>query len=190
MTNPLDPQLFLSKTGFRRVTATTNANLTGPITSVGNVTTISTSIALPGSPTTTTQTPGTNNTTIATTAFVEQEISAAIVASGELIWNEVTGPTPMLVNNGYIANNSSLVVLTLPVTATQGKIVRVAGKGAGGWQVAQNSGQTIHVIGTDTTTGVTGSVTSQEVFDCLELLCTSANTNWTAITMNGNLTIV
>ena len=231
MADITSPDLFLSKTGFRKVTAGTNANLTGPITSVGNATTISTSIALPGSPTTTTQTLGTNNTTIATTAFVEAAVAAVadddsayfLVAnvdtddtlsansdakvpsqkavkdyvddavgalSGAFIWNEVTGPTAMLVNNGYIANNSSLVVLTLPVTATQGNIVRVAGKGAGGWQVAQNSGQTIHFISSNTTTGAGGSISSQEIFDAVEILCTANDTNWTILTANGNITIV
>ncbi|MCK5603829.1 hypothetical protein KAR91_18215 [Candidatus Pacearchaeota archaeon] len=70
------PTLFLSKTGYKRVKASTNANLTGPVTSVGNATSIADSIALPGSPTTTTQPLGTDNTTIATTEFVLQEIES------------------------------------------------------------------------------------------------------------------
>ncbi len=52
-------------------TVTTNANLTGPVTSVGNATTIANSINLPVSPTTTTQPANTSNTTIATTAYVD-----------------------------------------------------------------------------------------------------------------------
>lgn len=52
-------------------TVTTNANLTGPITSIGNATSISNSVNLPGSPTTTTQSPGDNSTKIATTAYVD-----------------------------------------------------------------------------------------------------------------------
>jgi len=75
-----DPTLFLSKTGYRRVKASTNADLTGPVTSVGNATSIADSIALPGSPTTTTQSLGTNNTTIATTEFVLQEIGSLTTA--------------------------------------------------------------------------------------------------------------
>lgn len=35
-----DPTLFLSQTGFRKVTATTNADLNGPITSIGNTTAV------------------------------------------------------------------------------------------------------------------------------------------------------
>jgi hypothetical protein len=73
-----NPEEFLSRTGFRRVTATTSPNLTGPITSVGNATSIASNVALPGSPTTTTQTTGDNTTKIATTAFVNASITQAL----------------------------------------------------------------------------------------------------------------
>ncbi len=72
-----NPTEFLSRTGFREVQAATNANLTGPVTSVGNATSISNSINLPGSPTTTTQALGDNSTKIATTAFVIAEVATA-----------------------------------------------------------------------------------------------------------------
>ncbi len=55
-------------------TVTTNANLTGPITSVGNATTIANSVNLPANPTTTTQTPSDNSTKIATTAYVDNAV--------------------------------------------------------------------------------------------------------------------
>lgn len=74
MTNPTE---FLSRTGYRQVTASVNANLTGPVTSIGNATSISNSIALPGSPTTTTQSPLDASTKIATTAYVDAAVAAA-----------------------------------------------------------------------------------------------------------------
>jgi len=55
-------------------TVTTNANLTGPVTSTGNATAIANSINLPASPTTTTQTPADNSTKIATTAYVDAAV--------------------------------------------------------------------------------------------------------------------
>ena len=55
-------------------TVVTNANLAGPITSVGNATAIANSIALPASPTTTTQAPADNSTKIATTAYVDNAV--------------------------------------------------------------------------------------------------------------------
>ena len=54
----------------RKSTVTTNANLTGVVTSVGNVTSLAASPALTGIPTAPTAAPGTNTTQIATTAFV------------------------------------------------------------------------------------------------------------------------
>lgn len=74
------PTEFLSRTGYRPVTATTNANLTGPITSLGNVTSISISINLPGSPTTTTQAALNNSTAIATTAYVDSAVAASVTS--------------------------------------------------------------------------------------------------------------
>jgi hypothetical protein len=49
-------------------------------------------------------------------------------------------------NFGYLATNeTSAVVVTLPVTMRVGETVRVAGSGAGGWAIAQNAGQMILV---------------------------------------------
>lgn len=61
-------------TGNGTGTATINANLTGPITSVGNATTVTNSINLPANPTTTTQAPADNSTKIATTAYVDNAV--------------------------------------------------------------------------------------------------------------------
>lgn len=60
--------------GGNAATVTTNANLTGPITSSGNATAVASSINLPGSPTTTTQTAADNSTKVATTAYVDNAI--------------------------------------------------------------------------------------------------------------------
>lgn len=79
MTNPTE---FLSRTGFRAVTSTVNANLTGPVTSVGNATSISADVNLPGSPTTTTQAPLDNSTKIATTAYVDAASGGATDLDG------------------------------------------------------------------------------------------------------------
>lgn len=109
---------------------------------------------------------------------------------GGITWNEVTGTSQSAaVDNGYYTNNASLVTVTLPDTAAAGSIVRVAGKGAGGWKVGQNAGETIHFLGTDTTTGTGGSLASTTQYDAVELLCTTANTDWVVISSMGNITI-
>ncbi len=62
-------------------TVTTNANLTGPITSVGNATAIASSISLPGSPTTTTQSASDRSTKIATTDYADTAAANAASAA-------------------------------------------------------------------------------------------------------------
>ena len=111
-------------------------------------------------------------------------------ASG-FVWNEITvvGPTSMVTNNGYVANNIALVTLTLPAAAAFGTVIRVAGKGTGRWSIAQNAGQSIIVNASTSTVGVGGSVAASATNDCVELLCTTANTTWTAISSMGVLVI-
>lgn len=110
---------------------------------------------------------------------------------GGITWNEVTGTSQTAsTDNGYITNNAGLVTITLPDTAALGTTVRVAGKGAGGWTIAQNAGETIHFGNTDTTTGVGGSLSSTNRYDAVELVCITANTDWVVVSSVGNITVV
>jgi len=105
--------------------------------------------------------------------------------------NDVTGTSAtMAPNNQYIADNASLVTLTLPVTATQGAEIQVIGNGAGGWTIAQNAGQTIHMNAVNTTTGTGGSLSSSNRYNCVMLRCTVANTDWVVVNSSGTLTAV
>ena len=122
--------------------------------------------------------PGTNTLTIS-------------VTGGGFPWTEVTGTTQSLaVDNGYIANNAGLVTLTLPTTASLGEPIQIVGKGAGLYTIAQNAGQTIHFVASSTTTGVGGSLTAIEQFATLEIVCTTANTDWTVVDSGGNFTVI
>ena len=47
------------------------------------------------------------------------------------------------IDHGYVLTNSQIVTVTLPTLANVGDIVRIAGAGATGWQVAQNAGQSV-----------------------------------------------
>ena len=115
----------------------------------------------------------------------------SMASSGGVTWNEETGTSvSMIINNGYVTNNASLVTATLPDTAALFSILRVVGKGAGGWLIAQNASEIIHFLGTDTTTGVGGSLASTGQYDVIELLCTVADTEWTVLSVSGNITIV
>lgn len=94
----------------------------------------------------------------------------------------------MAVNTGYIANNSALVTATLPSTSAVGDLVWIVGKGSGGWQIAQNAGQMIHFGNQDTTTGAGGHLDSSNQYDAIQLICTSADTDWTCTGISqGNI---
>lgn len=111
------------------------------------------------------------------------------VGGGVIAWTEVTGATQAAaINNGYITNRGAAVTITLPDTAAVGSVLRIVGK-LGNWILAQNAGETIHFGNQDTTPGVGGSLTATDASDCVELLCTTANTDWTVMSSIGNLTV-
>lgn len=96
-------------------------------------------------------------------------------------FTEVTGTSQaMAADAGYVTNNAGVVTLTLPVTAAFGTAITVVGKGAGGWLIAQNSGQSIQVGNQTTATGVGGSLASTNQYDSIDLVCVTANTKWVA----------
>lgn len=112
---------------------------------------------------------------------------------GGVTWTDVSGTSQsMAVNNGYTANNVGLVTLTLPTTAVYGSVLVVVGKGSGKWKIAQNASQLIHFNGTDTTTGAGGSLQAVSQYDCIELVCTVADTTWTVrnVISKSGITIV
>ncbi len=104
------------------------------------------------------------------------------------LWTEVTGTfQQMSPSNGYIANNGSQVELLLPSVSALGTLVRVSGKGAGGWKVSQTVSQIIHFGTHDTTTGLAGSISSTATRDSIELLCVVADTEWNVLSGVGNM---
>ena len=128
----------------------------------------------------------------ATTFFRGDGTYAAPPKAGVLSWSEVTGTTQACaVNVGYILNHATtMVVATLPSTASVGDVVRIVGKGAAMWKVAQNASQYIRFAGLSTTTGTGGYLQAENAYDCVELLCTTANNGWTVISSIGNIVVV
>jgi len=140
-----------------------------------------------GDPVAATLTAGTNinitsasgSITIATTGF-------ASFAVTDVSGTSQTAAT----NSGYIADNAALCTITLPTTIAVGGLIKIIGKGAGGWLIAQSTGQTINFGNVVTTSGAGGSLASTNAHDCIELMCTTANTGFTVLSCQGNITYV
>ena len=106
-----------------------------------------------------------------------------------LNWSEVTGTSQAAtINSGYICNNAGLVTVTLPSSAAQGTMLSLAGKGAGGWKLAQNAGQNIRFGSVTTTTGVGGYLSSYNQYDAVTMVCSSADVTWVVVASQGNIT--
>lgn len=94
------------------------------------------------------------------------------------------------INTAYGANNAALVTITLPASAVIGSVIEVTGIGAGGWKIAQASGQIIHFGTVDTTSGTGGYLESTARRDSITLRCVVADTDWQVIGVVGNITVV
>lgn len=109
---------------------------------------------------------------------------------GGIAWTEVTtAALAVAVDNGYVMNRATLITATLPVTSVFGTVIRFCGKGAGLYTIAQNAGQSINLAGSTSTVGVGGSVAASAQFDCIELVCTVADTTWTVLSTVGNFMV-
>lgn len=124
-----------------------------------------------------------------TKKYVDDTIAG--INTGIITFTEVTGTSvTAIVNNGYIANNASLVTINLPATAAVGDIIKVVGKGAGGWKISQNAGQVIYFGESSTSTGVTGYLSSTHQRNCVEIICINTNTQWQVIGSVGTVSTV
>lgn len=125
------------------------------------------------------------------TFFQGYLVAAGILGSvSPIVVNQTNTTANLSVNTVNYADNGSLITFTLPATASIGDFIRVRYKGAGGWKIAQNSGQFIRVGNVVTTTGTGGYVEFTAAGDCIDLECTAANTDWLAVNYFANPTVV
>jgi len=107
-------------------------------------------------------------------------------------WSVITADQTAVVNNGYICNKGSALVLTLPASAAIGDIIEVTGiNTALGWKIAQNANQQIFFGTSSTTVGATGFIQSTAIRDSLRMVCvvSGASTVWNVLSAVGNLTV-
>ncbi len=125
---------------------------------------------------------GTSSYQIATCAFVQ---------AATVVWNSVSGTSvTAVVNNGYIPLDSSLVTVTLPISGAVGNAVFITGQGSGLWKLGQNSGQTVNLSVTPTTTGAAGYLAATNRYDSILVRCVVANSTWVVENAVGSITVV
>ncbi len=106
-------------------------------------------------------------------------------------YTTVTANTPMAINQGYITNKAvTAAAMTLPAVAAVGSAISILGRGATGWSIVQNAGQTIRFGATSSTTGAGGSAASTSQYQSISLVCIIANTDWIVQYTSDVLTIV
>lgn len=87
---------------------------------------------------------------------------------------EVTSNTVMTAGSRYITNKAGTrCVMTLPTSLSVGDTFEIIGKGATGFRIAQNAGQTVHFGTVSSTTGGTGTIDSSEQYDALRITAIS-----------------
>ncbi len=113
------------------------------------------------------------------------------ISAGAGNWVDETGSSvTMTTDTGYTSDDgASLVTFTLPTTSAIGDFVEINGKGSGGWTIAQATGQLINMGNLATTSGATGSLSSTLQYDNVRLRCLTADTIWTVVSSQGNLTV-
>ena len=105
--------------------------------------------------------------------------------SGGLSFSEITTDTNAAVNNGYICNDGAVITVTLPATFAQGDAVYIFGKGAGGWRVEPNTGDTIYHLADD--------VDDSEYFasgdsrTCIRIYAITDNADWEIVKLEGDI---
>ena len=84
-----------------------------------------------------------------------------------------------------------LTISPLPATSTFGDRISVMGSAAGGWTITQGAGQQIIVGSGLSTVGASGSISSTNQYDSIQLVCVQNNLIWQVNSApQGNITIV
>ena len=115
---------------------------------------------------------------------------AAAVTAPWLTKTNASADGTAAVNTCYTINHATpanLLTLTLPATYAVGDRVEIVGNTAGLWKLVAASGDTIKLLGSTTSAG--GYLLATTQYDCVEVVCTVANTTWVVCSCMGNLTI-
>ena len=115
-------------------------------------------------------------------------INLEAVGGAGLTWSVVTAATATLAaSEGIFCNRGAGVTVTLPASAAVGDSYQVYAMNAGGFVINYGTGQSIR-IGTTVTTVTSGTLSSVNIGDFVEIICNVANTGFVASVKQGNLT--
>lgn len=119
--------------------------------------------------------------------------SVTIASSGGgTTWSVISANQTIVAGQSYLVDTSGgAISLALPATATVGDYFRIYNlNSANQVTVTQGVGQRIRIASSLTTSGVGGSITTTNAGDSLEIVCTTANTNFSVVSLIGNITVV
>ena len=114
------------------------------------------------------------------------------VERDSLIPAAVTGTSQAMVPGyDYTSENAATAVaFTLPALCDKGRVMRITGVAVGGWALALNANQIVHFGNLDTTTGVTGGISSKARYDSITLRCVVANLEFSIVASQGSMEVV
>jgi hypothetical protein len=115
-------------------------------------------------------------------------INLEAVGGAGLTWSVVTAATATLAaGEGIFCNRGAGVTVSLPTSAAVGDTYQVYAMNAGGFVINYGTGQSIR-IGTTVTTVTSGTLSSVNIGDFVEIICNVADTGFIASVKQGNLT--
>ncbi len=124
------------------------------------------------------------------TAGAGNTITINFTGSPVTEWFIVTSATnvnPIVESDGYFCGGSSLVTFILPVAPSLGDTFAISGYTAL-FEITQNALQSIIFGGQQTTAGITGSITSNNIGDHVQIIYIASNT-FKVIDSIGTLTV-
>ena len=108
-----------------------------------------------------------------------------------MVYENTTGDVSMVVNKGYVINNSTAdnrTILALPTGSDSAlKHSEIIGKSIGGWRVSQATGQKIIFGNMETTAGTGGHVQSSHNNDFVKIVCTSTGSYPSEFAVAGSI---
>lgn len=128
------------------------------------------------------------STAVDTAAAWSYTLQAQNNTANSLVWLDLAGTSiTASAGTGYIISNAGQSTVTIPATVAEGTVFAVQGKGAAGWILAMNTGQTCHLGSSASSSG--GSLTSSNLWDSVQIVCVTANTTFAVTSVIGNITV-